>query len=88
MNRIKIRQGLPLLVAAGADADFAQVGLQSWGIAKRLKISEHIDNMILCHILFCDIFSRLAMPLWRGHALRGSSRSSERQTHTRIFKFP
>ena len=42
MNRIKIRQGLPLLVAAGADGDFAQVGLQSWGIAKRLKISVHI----------------------------------------------
>ena len=37
-----------------------------------------------CHCFVIDFSSRLAMPLWRGHALRGSSRSSERQTHTRI----
>ena len=56
-----IRTGLPLLAAAGADADFAQVGIQSWGTAYQLLIS---FSLVLILTFFHCFVTHIVIVLW------------------------
>ena len=67
-----IRQGLPMLAAAGGQADFAEV---SFLICKTFVM--YLVLWIFLILIMQNILSRLAMPGCQGLALKRRSISSE-----------